>query len=428
MPKSPTQGQSSSRATAPRDFVRSYDVVIGLGGSGATIGRSLYSRALNPDARLLLIDIVPNSSGPEDGVTAGTIARFALGPFDLPMAVRLVGPAISPPVNLERITGSLFRTSVSRGAFALFEVGLVASIFNVARLIPWLRSQFLAVPNAARERRIVVVVVGSIAGGTGTGLFPIISSVAHMALEDLEIYGCALDSSFFGGLPATDTVRRNEKHGIAYLRRGFPHAGILPAWDGFVLASTQPGQHDIACVVPSLLGLWSGQTAYESTGVTFQDLNHVASPDLLDMVETIDPERKPKVFISYAREDEGPALMLYDMLLARGFIPWIDKRDLLAGENWERSIHAAIRSADYVLVCMSKHSISKRGFVQKELRLALEYFEMLPLGTSFLIPLRLDDCEPPLEVACFQYVDLFAADGYEKLFYSLVTHWTNKRN
>ena len=40
------------------------------------------------------------------------------------------------------------------------------------------------------------------------------------------------------------------------------------------------------------------------------------------------------VFISYAREDSEAAKRLYQELKNAGFIPWLDKESLIAGQNW----------------------------------------------------------------------------------------------
>ncbi len=45
-----------------------------------------------------------------------------------------------------------------------------------------------------------------------------------------------------------------------------------------------------------------------------------------------------KVFISYAKEDYETALKLYNDLKQVGVTPWLDKKDLLPGANWENRI------------------------------------------------------------------------------------------
>ncbi len=101
-----------------------------------------------------------------------------------------------------------------------------------------------------------------------------------------------------------------------------------------------------------------------------------------------------KVFISYAREDIEKALNLYHDLKDAGLIPWIDDEDLLPGQNWKTIIQREIRESRYFIAVLSKASLDKRGFVQKELKMALDIRDEFPDDKVFLIPVRLDDCKP----------------------------------
>ncbi len=102
-----------------------------------------------------------------------------------------------------------------------------------------------------------------------------------------------------------------------------------------------------------------------------------------------------QVFISYAREDYETARKLYDDLGQQdGIRPWMGEEDILIGQNWKTEIEQAIRDSDYFLVLFSSDSVSKEGFVQKEIRVALELIETLPPDKIFILPLLLDDCKP----------------------------------
>lgn len=101
--------------------------------------------------------------------------------------------------------------------------------------------------------------------------------------------------------------------------------------------------------------------------------------------------RTPKVFLSYAREDVRYARRLYLDLSTRGADVWIDSERLTGGQNWKLEIQGAIESSDYVVALLSTHSLSKRGFVQKELRLALDARDQMPEDTNYFIPVRVDD-------------------------------------
>lgn len=100
------------------------------------------------------------------------------------------------------------------------------------------------------------------------------------------------------------------------------------------------------------------------------------------------------VFISYAREDQAWAERLYMDLRKQEIDAWLDVRCIPAGANWEHEIKKAIRASRYFILLLSTHSITKRGFVQKEMKEAIDALQEFPKGQIFLIPARLDKSEP----------------------------------
>ncbi len=120
------------------------------------------------------------------------------------------------------------------------------------------------------------------------------------------------------------------------------------------------------------------------------------------------PTNRPKVFVAYVQEDAAAAERLFDGLAASGFDPWLDRRKLLPGQNWPRSIAEAIDTTDFFLACFSRRSLTKKGGFQAEIRYALECARSVPLGDIFLIPARLDASPvPPRIQRELQYIDLF---------------------
>ena len=78
-----------------------------------------------------------------------------------------------------------------------------------------------------------------------------------------------------------------------------------------------------------------------------------------------------QVFISYAREDYKIAEPLYGDLGQRdGVRPRMDRKDILAGQNWRLAIRQAIQKSSYFLARLSSNAVSKKRYVQKELRMA----------------------------------------------------------
>lgn len=104
-----------------------------------------------------------------------------------------------------------------------------------------------------------------------------------------------------------------------------------------------------------------------------------------------------RVFISYAKEDKSLAEKLYNDLRQAGVSPWLDSVDLAPGQPWEKAIRTAISDSSYFLALLSSRSVRKRGFVQREIRYALNIAEERPENEIFIIPVRLDECEPSFE-------------------------------
>ena len=129
--------------------------------------------------------------------------------------------------------------------------------------------------------------------------------------------------------------------------------------------------------------------------------------------------RRLSIFLCHAVADKEPVRVLYWRLKNDGFGPWLDEENLLPGQNWRREIPKAVRDSDIVLVFLSNNSITKTGFVQKEINLALDVAEEQPEGTIYIIPVRLEDCRVPDRLSGWQWVNLFKEGGYEKLIESL---------
>lgn len=131
------------------------------------------------------------------------------------------------------------------------------------------------------------------------------------------------------------------------------------------------------------------------------------------------PPGTPLVFMSTTREDSHRVTPVYNALSSAGFRPWLDVQDLLPGQDWVASIRGAIQNADFFLVFLSETSVSKTGYVQREIRIALDQADRLPESEPFIIPVRLDAVEPPRGLMRYQWVDLFSPDGMEKLIFAL---------
>lgn len=134
--------------------------------------------------------------------------------------------------------------------------------------------------------------------------------------------------------------------------------------------------------------------------------------------------RKLRVFLCHSSQDKPIVRELYQRLNAEGWIdPWLDEENLIPGQDWDLEIEKVVEASDIVLVCISNQSVSREGYIQKELRLVLEVTMNMPDGAIFLIPLKLEECEIPRRLRTWHWVDYFPtarrASAYEKLLASL---------
>ena len=129
-------------------------------------------------------------------------------------------------------------------------------------------------------------------------------------------------------------------------------------------------------------------------------------------------DRDKTVFISYAHEDIESARKLYESFKRKGIIPWFDEKSLLAGERWNHTISNAIKNCRYFIAILSQESINKRGYVQKELKKALDVLDEFPDHKIFLIPVRIEECEPTsIKLHELNWVDMFPDwnDGFQRI-------------
>lgn len=127
-----------------------------------------------------------------------------------------------------------------------------------------------------------------------------------------------------------------------------------------------------------------------------------------------------KVFVSYAKEDRERALTYYDLLIQEGTLPWIDVKNLLPGQNWEAEIEKAFSDANVVVLLLSRSSVTKRGFVQREANDAIERLRYKQPTDIYVIPLLLEPCDVPSHIAGrLQYIDLGTPGAWNQVQASL---------
>lgn len=124
-----------------------------------------------------------------------------------------------------------------------------------------------------------------------------------------------------------------------------------------------------------------------------------------------------KVFLNHAAEDRALVMPYFHKLKALGFDPWIDQ-ELLPGQHWDEEIQRNFNASDVYLIFLSPRSVTKRGYVQREIAEALDkQLYNLP-GDIGLIPVMLEQCEVPARIARFyQYIRL--PEGWNDVVRSL---------
>lgn len=134
--------------------------------------------------------------------------------------------------------------------------------------------------------------------------------------------------------------------------------------------------------------------------------------------------RPLRVFLCHASQDKPIVRELYQRLKAEKWIdPWLDEEKLSFGQHWTTAIEDALSEADVVIIFLSKNSVQKEGFVQRELNYAWELSLEKPRNVIFLIPFRLDNCQIPRYLGSRQWGDYFGdkkESTYQILLRSLI--------
>src|ERR1700751_5842738 len=103
-----------------------------------------------------------------------------------------------------------------------------------------------------------------------------------------------------------------------------------------------------------------------------------------------------EIFISYSRHDSDAANALADTLSKAGLSVWLDRNAIQEGDAFDTQIEEAIAQTSAVIVIWSKHSV-KSHWVRAEAAYAL--------GKHKLLPISIDQSEPPLQFMQIQTID-----------------------
>jgi len=122
------------------------------------------------------------------------------------------------------------------------------------------------------------------------------------------------------------------------------------------------------------------------------------------------------IFLSYSSPDRDAVLSFHDELAREGYNVWMDKRQLKGGQNWDFEIKRALQKAALIVVFLSHHSVDRRGYAQREIKIALDQAKDRLIDDIYLIPVLLEEDVPiPEQLAQIQAIGRDEPDPYGAL-------------
>jgi hypothetical protein len=112
-----------------------------------------------------------------------------------------------------------------------------------------------------------------------------------------------------------------------------------------------------------------------------------------------------KIFLGYPSEHVEKAWEVYHFLHAKGHDVWFDKKSLVGGVEWDKERERGQQEAELVVHLCSAAILNRTGVVNREIRQSLRLVEDQPLGALYVIPIRLEKMNLPVELLRFQFFD-----------------------
>ena len=109
------------------------------------------------------------------------------------------------------------------------------------------------------------------------------------------------------------------------------------------------------------------------------------------------PDKQRRTFISYSRINKDFALELAKELKLEGFDVWLDQLDIPLGARWDREVEKALKESEIFLIILTSASVASEN-VLDEIGYAID-------SGKRILPILLEECEIPLRLRRFQYVD-----------------------
>jgi len=130
------------------------------------------------------------------------------------------------------------------------------------------------------------------------------------------------------------------------------------------------------------------------------------------------PPNRPQVFISHNSKDKPMARQLARDLKRRGVPVWIDEAEIKLGDSLLTKIQEGIDLVDYLVVLISRNSISS-AWVNKEVEIAMTK-EIAGKPVKGCVVL-MDDVELPLFLRDKKYADLRDTTDYRNVLDEIVS-------
>ncbi len=108
-------------------------------------------------------------------------------------------------------------------------------------------------------------------------------------------------------------------------------------------------------------------------------------------------EKQRRAFISYSRINKEFATKLTKELRSAGYPVWFDQLDIPTGSRWDDEVEKALRECSIFLIILTPASIASEN-VKDEIGYAIDHGKRI-------LPILLENCDVPLRLRRFQYVD-----------------------
>jgi len=118
------------------------------------------------------------------------------------------------------------------------------------------------------------------------------------------------------------------------------------------------------------------------------------------------------IFLSYSSPDRETVLSYYEDLTRAGYNVWMDKHRLKGGQNWDFEIKRALQKAAIIVVFLSHNSVDRRGYAQREIKIALDQAYDRLVDDIYVIPVLLNrDVAIPEQLARIQAIGVDEGDS-----------------